>query len=61
MQELNKLNRLSNGQLKSTRIYITHMKPCNNCEQTIQQQIAAANNLGLTILYPEQGKSVVIE
>jgi 3',5'-cyclic-nucleotide phosphodiesterase len=61
MEELNKLNRLSNGQLKSTCIYITHMKPCNNCVQNIQQQIASANNLGLTILYPEQGKTMVID
>lgn len=61
MQELNKLNKLSNGQLKNTRIYITHIKPCYNCEQKIQQQIAAANNLGLTILYPEQGKAIVID
>ena len=61
MQELNKLNRLSNGQLKNTRIYITHIKPCNNCTQNIQQQIEAANNLGLTILYPEQGKTMVID
>jgi len=61
MQELNKLNKLSNGQLKSTRIYITHIKPCNNCEQNIQEQIAAANNLGLTILYPEQGKGIVVD
>jgi hypothetical protein len=42
-------------------IYITHIKPCNNCTQNIQQQIAAANNLGLTILYPEQGKTMVID
>lgn len=60
MQELNKLNKLSNGHLKNTAIYITHIKPCSNCEQTIRQQITAANNLGLTIIYPQQGKGITI-
>jgi cAMP phosphodiesterase len=60
MQELNKLNNLTNGNLKNTKIFVTHMKPCTNCEQNIKQQIADANNLGLFIAYPEQGKTITL-
>lgn len=58
MQELAKLNNLSKGKLSNTKIVVTHIKPCNNCESNIHQQIAAANQLGLTIVYPEQGKAI---
>ncbi|MEN9697782.1 MAG: hypothetical protein RLZ56_1203 [Bacteroidota bacterium] len=56
MQEMDKLNILSNGQLANTKIVITHMKPCDNCETHIREQIAQANHLGLNIVFPEQGK-----
>ncbi len=55
MQELEKLNTLSAGKLKSVNIVITHMKPCETCEPVIMDQIKAANKLGLTIVYPKQG------
>jgi cAMP phosphodiesterase len=58
MQELNKLNNLSEGVLKNTTIYITHIKPCANCEETIKQQIKEGNQLGLQIAYPVQGKAI---
>ena len=58
MQELSRLNQLSAEKLSSTKIVVTHMKPCGNCEQNIQQQIKEANNLGLTIVFPEQGKQI---
>ena len=58
MQELNKLNSLSEGGLKNTSIYITHIKPCTNCEETIKQQIKDDNQLGLRIAYPIQGKAI---
>ena len=58
MQELNKLNSLSEGNLKNTTIYITHIKPCSNCEETIKQQIKDGNSLGLNITYPVQGKTI---
>jgi 3',5'-cyclic-nucleotide phosphodiesterase len=55
---LSRLNQLSAEKLSSTKIVVTHMKPCGNCEQNIQQQIKEANNLGLTIVFPEQGKQI---
>jgi 3',5'-cyclic-nucleotide phosphodiesterase len=58
MQELNKLNSLSENKLKNTTIYITHIKPCANCEETIKQQIKEGNQLGLHIAYPVQGKTI---
>jgi len=58
MEELNKLNSLSEGGLKNTSIYITHIKPCANCEETIKQQIKEDNQLGLHIAYPIQGKAI---
>jgi 3',5'-cyclic-nucleotide phosphodiesterase len=58
MQELSKLNTLAEGKLKNTTIYITHIKPCSNCEITIKQQIKEANQMGLSIAYPVQGKMI---
>ncbi len=60
MQELNRLNVLSGRNLKNTKIYITHIKPCSNCEQNIKKQIADGNNIGLQFFYPEQGKTIVL-
>ena len=57
MHELNTLNNLANQNLKSVNIIVTHIKPCGNCEQTIKIQIKDANQLGLSIIYPEQGIS----
>ena len=60
IQELHKLNDLTEGKLKNTTIYITHIKPCANCEETIKQQIKEDNQLGLHIAYPIQGKAINI-
>jgi 3',5'-cyclic-nucleotide phosphodiesterase len=54
MDELGKLDGLTNGSLHKTAIYITHLKPCTNCEINIQAQIKEANHLGLNIYYPSQ-------
>ena len=61
MQELTILNHQSAGLLKNTPIYVTHIKPCANCETNIKKEIAAANTLGLSILYPEQGKPIELK
>jgi len=61
MQELNVLNNKSAGLLKNTSIYVTHIKPCTTCEINIKKEIAAGNTLGLSILYPEQGKPIVLK
>jgi len=59
MEEMTKLNQLSNGQLKNTPLYVTHIKPCDSCETTIKAEIQAANQNGLNIFYPSQ--AAVIE
>jgi 3',5'-cyclic-nucleotide phosphodiesterase len=59
MEEMTKLNQLSNGQLKNTPLYVTHIKPCDSCETTIKAEIQAANQIGLNIFYPTQ--AAVIE
>jgi len=61
MQELTILNNQSAGLLKNTPIYVTHIKPCANCETNIKKEITAANTLGLSILYPEQGKIIELK
>ena len=61
MQELTILNHQSAGLLKNTPIYVTHIKPCANCEANIKKEIAEANTLGLSILYPEQGKPIELK
>ena len=58
MQEMKVLNTLSNGQLSTVPIYITHIKPCATCEISIKNDIAASNTEGLTIKYAEQGKRI---
>jgi len=58
MQEMKVLNKLSNGQLSSVPIYITHIKPCATCESSIKKDIALSNTEGLTIKYAEQGKVI---
>ncbi|MEK0422429.1 MAG: hypothetical protein RLZ95_339 [Bacteroidota bacterium] len=55
MLELNKLNTLSENNLKNVQIVVTHIKPCNGCELNIKNEIKTANQLGLNITYPTQG------
>lgn len=58
MHELGKLNDMTNCNLNKTPIYITHLKPCTNCEINIQQQIQKANQLNLKIQYPSQATKI---
>ena len=58
MHELGKLNNLTSGNLHQTPIYITHLKPCTDCEKNIQTQIQAANQMGLKIHYPSQATKI---
>ena len=55
LQELTKLNALTENKLKPVKIVVTHMKPCGDCELNIKKQIKEANQLGLSIVYPQQG------
>jgi 3',5'-cyclic-nucleotide phosphodiesterase len=59
MQEMSKLNAIAGDHLKSVQIAVTHIKPCDHCEENIKKQIAEANHLGLKIIYPEQAVPLV--
>jgi 3',5'-cyclic-nucleotide phosphodiesterase len=61
MEEMTKLNQLSNGQIKNTQVYITHLKPCDDCEIKIKSEIAAANKIGLKISYPLQATMIELK
>ena len=61
MEEMGKLNQLSNGQLKNTEVYVTHIKPCDDCETKIKSEIQAANQIGLKIFYPTQATLIELK
>ena len=58
MKEMSNLNQLAEGQLKETVIMVTHMKPCDNCEATIKDELNKSNTLGLNIHFPIQGELI---
>ena len=61
MEEMAKLDQLTNGHLKNTQLYITHIKPCDGCEAKIKGEIKAANQLGLNIFYPSQATMIELK
>jgi 3',5'-cyclic-nucleotide phosphodiesterase len=61
MEEMDKLNQLSCGQLKNTPLYVTHIKPCDGCEIKIKAEIQAANQIGLKIFYPTQATLIELK
>jgi 3',5'-cyclic-nucleotide phosphodiesterase len=61
MEEMAKLDQLTNGHLKNMPLYITHIKPCDNCEVTIKAEIQAANQIGLNIFYPTQASLIELK
>lgn len=61
MEEMGKLNQLSNGLLKNTQLYVTHIKPCDDCETKIKAEIQAANQIGLKIFYPTQAALIELK
>ena len=61
MEEMVKLNQLANGQLKNTQLYVTHIKPCDDCEIKIKAEIQAANQIGLKIFYPTQATLIELK
>jgi 3',5'-cyclic-nucleotide phosphodiesterase len=61
MEEMGKLNQLSNGNLKNTQLYVTHIKPCDDCETKIKSEIQAANKIGLKISYPLQATLIELK
>ena len=61
MEEMEKLNQLANGQLKNTQLYVTHIKPCDDCETKIKAEIQAVNQIGLKISYPTQATLIELK
>jgi len=61
MEEMEKLNQLTNGLLKNTQLYVTHIKPCDDCETKIKAEIQAANQIGLNISYPTQAALIELK
>jgi 3',5'-cyclic-nucleotide phosphodiesterase len=61
MEEMAKLNQLTNGLLKNTQLYVTHIKPCDDCETKIKAEIQAANQIGLNISYPTQAALIELK
>ena len=61
IEEMGKLNQLSNGNLKNTPLYVTHIKPCDGCETKIKSEIQKANQIGLNIFYPSQASLIELK
>ena len=60
-EEMGKLNQLSNGNLKNTPLYVTHIKPCDDCETKIKSEIQKANQIGLNVFYPSQASLIELK
>ena len=58
MKEMNKLYLLAGDHLKEVSIMVTHMKPCDNCETNIKEDLQKANSLGLKLYFPKQGEII---
>jgi cAMP phosphodiesterase len=57
MEELHKLEDLAGkGALKNFKIIITHLKPPSQNIAKIKEQLQKQNDLGVQLLFPEQGK-----
>jgi 3',5'-cyclic-nucleotide phosphodiesterase len=56
MQEMKSLASLAGAEhMKNLNIIITHQKPGANRETNIPKELAAANSLGLNLIFPQQG------
>jgi uncharacterized protein YlaI len=58
---MGKLNQLSSGNLKNTPLYVTHIKPCDDCETKIKSEIQKANQIGLNVFYPSQASLIELK
>lgn len=60
MKEMVKLSQLTDAKaLQGVNVVITHVKPPQDHINLIKQQLKAGNNLGLKLVYPQQGKALV--
>ena len=62
MEEMNVLaNYVGKEKMKYLNIVITHIKPKEDFEKIIKQELEISNNLQLNLIYPQQGKRIIIE
>jgi 3',5'-cyclic-nucleotide phosphodiesterase len=61
MKEMGKLYQLAGETLKEVSIMVTHMKPCENCEILIKEDLIKENTLGLKLQFPTQGQLISIK
>jgi cAMP phosphodiesterase len=56
MHELNVLSDLAGkDKMRDLNVVVTHIKPTGNNEALIRKELTEANNLGLKLIFPEQG------
>lgn len=60
MNEMKVLNELSGNSIAGLPVVITHMKPVNNNVEKITTQLKKSNLLKLKLLFPEQGKKLLL-
>lgn len=58
MNEMTTLNKLAGVSLQGLNVVVTHLKPPYQSIIKIKAQLKAANNLGLNLVYPQQGKAL---
>ena len=58
MKEMGKLYQLAGETLKEVSIMVTHIKPCDNCETNIKEEIQKTNSLGLKLYFPKQAEII---
>lgn len=58
MKEMHQLADLSGGSLNGFNLIITHLKPPADKIVKIKEQLKAENDLGLNLIFPQQGKAI---
>jgi len=58
MNEMTALGQVAGISLQGLNVMVTHLKPPYNSILKIKAELKAANNLGLNIVYPQQGKAL---
>jgi len=57
MKEMHKLQTMT-GSLSGLSLVVTHVKPPESSIEKIKKQLAVENDLGLNLIYPQQGKPI---
>jgi 3',5'-cyclic-nucleotide phosphodiesterase len=58
IKEMGNLYQLAGETLKEVSIMVTHIKPCDNCEANIKEEIQKTNSLGLKLYFPKQAEII---